>query len=382
MSAKRLLRLAVESSWLDEVCDHVADIGSLVGAYDRHDERAVASFWGRRHTFTELVFAGTTVLVAEQQRSVVGAICVGFPWKLVHEARDAERVMAATATLAKLNAVGVDESARGAGIGRALVDVATELLDEAGYGVVFGQCAPTLRSFYASAGYRVTDPLKPLIVSEGTPSVIAIHSDDPSECMIGRVLHPLTPEHCSWRAPGTDPQLWVPLQNDGQTDINVDGPDWTTASVQTAQGALEPLLRVPLPESASRSLGFERVDVKNGQLSAPLETLSGIQIRVLPGRLIFVLNDPTASQPAQELMELAPLTEENSEWLERANERGGTVMVSFDPQRPSSTRAAWVEVSLPEIQAKAAELPPRVEDAESPRPRTLWSKLFGRQKSS
>ncbi len=208
--AQQLLRLAVEAPTVDGICDRAGDLGSLVAAYHRRDRASVQMFWGRNPGTSDVVLAGSVLLVAESSAGVIGAICVAAPWRIFAEAASDARATAAVATIAKLAAVGVSPGHRGNGVGRALIDLATDLFDEAGYGVVVGQCSSELRPFYERAGYSTVDPGAYIMIWEGSAAYHGLNSDDPDECMFGRILNPVSVEGFAWRAPHLADGWWTP----------------------------------------------------------------------------------------------------------------------------------------------------------------------------
>lgn len=206
----RLLAIATSSDTAQLLAENAGALGGLVAAYHQHDEQAVRGFWDSDPHPIDVVIAGSMILVAEDAGRLVGAICLAVPWKIYLELEDAGNAQAAAATMLKLAAVGVKDTHRGRGIGHDLVATATRLADQAGYGVVFGQCSEDLRPFYEHAGYRTVDAGGLCIIRKGTAAVAALKADDPDERMFARIMLPVSVRNAAWRAPRIDPKWWQP----------------------------------------------------------------------------------------------------------------------------------------------------------------------------
>ena len=107
-----------------------------------------------------------TVIVAEDPTGeLVGAMLAAPPFEWFAEVREADVsplrssmvMMAGAAMLVKLRSLAVDESARGAGIGAALVTDCTNLYFELGYRLAFGQIrlGSGLETYYPKLGFKV-----------------------------------------------------------------------------------------------------------------------------------------------------------------------------------------------------------------------------------
>lgn len=126
------------------------------------DDLAAAAKTSRRETIR--AWTGmTTVLVAETpEGELVGAIWAGPPFEWFQEIESAgvsfvQAGWAGPAAVVKLRSLGVDENARGTGIGTALVAACTELYFELGYRLAFGQIriGLGLETYYSKLGFDV-----------------------------------------------------------------------------------------------------------------------------------------------------------------------------------------------------------------------------------
>lgn len=115
----------------------------------------------------------TLVLVAEHDDQGVVAAVVAYPpigviQQLQQHAQDvgegpqqALKILLAGATaIARIKALAVVETMRGAGIGAALLQRCWQVYDHCGYAIVYGQASPTpgLDRFYARHGFEVLQP--------------------------------------------------------------------------------------------------------------------------------------------------------------------------------------------------------------------------------
>ena len=173
-----LLR-ALEPGHRTELLD---DLAAVAGAGSDEAMRALAGM--------------DAVLVAEDAAGeLVGAIWAGPPFKRFLEIEEAgvsfvQARWAGPAAVVKLRSLGVDENARGAGIGMALVTHCTQLYFELGYRLAFGQIRSGfgLETYYPKLGFEVLPEEKPIRIDGllGLPfSEVGINAK-PQERLIAR----------------------------------------------------------------------------------------------------------------------------------------------------------------------------------------------------
>jgi GNAT superfamily N-acetyltransferase len=111
----------------------------------------------------------TTVLVAtNREGELVGAFGALPPFSAISEGLVAgvqpELMLAAGAVIVRFSGLGVDEAARGAGIGNALMRGAIRLYDQLGYRIAYGQIPPgrRLEHYYPRFGFEVLGVDEPL----------------------------------------------------------------------------------------------------------------------------------------------------------------------------------------------------------------------------